>query len=107
MAKWYGVVGYSIPTLKPGSVWKDEIVERNYSGDVKRSTSQWNNNPDSTNDDLNVNIQISIILDPFARDNFQSIKYVTFMGKKWKVKSVEPVDFNPRLLLTIGGVYNE
>lgn len=104
MAKWYGVIGYSTPVETTPGVWQDEIIERNYTGDVLRNTSRWQTSSDSTNDDLNINNQISIIADPFAYQNFHSMKYVEFMGTKWKITNVE-VQY-PRLILMIGGVYN-
>ena len=33
------------------------------------------------------------------------MRYVEFMGAKWKISSVE-VQY-PRLILTVGGVYND
>jgi hypothetical protein len=104
MAKFHGPIGYGKPVeIRPG-FWKDQITERMYSGDITRNTSKWTTSSDSTNDDLNINNQISIISDPFACQNFQSMKYIEFMGTKWKITSVE-VQY-PRLILTIGGVYN-
>ena len=104
MAKFYGPIGYAISSeIRPG-VWKDTVTEKAYPGDVIRNTSKWTTTSDSTNDDLNVSNQISIIADPFAYQNFHCIKYVEFMGAKWKVTSVDVQ--HPRLLLTLGGVYN-
>jgi hypothetical protein len=51
-----------------------------------------------------VNSQISIVADPFAIDNFYSMKWIEFMGAKWKIVTVDPQP--PRLLLTLGGLYN-
>ena len=34
MAKFYGVVGYGIPTEVSAGVWDDVIVERSYFGDI-------------------------------------------------------------------------
>ena len=104
MAKFYGAIGYGIPTETSPGIWEDVITERNYRGDTYRNTSQWSSSSDSTNDDLNINNQISIVSDPFANVNFHYMKYVQFMGAKWKIKSVEVK--HPRLVLTIGGVYN-
>ena len=104
MAKWYGVIGYAETKETSPSVWKEVITERNYVGDVIRNTSRWSTTQVSTNDDLNINNQISIIADPFAYQNFHSMKYIEFMGTKWKINSVE-VQY-PRLILSIGGVYN-
>ena len=104
MAKFYGPIGYSVSTeVRPG-VWKDTIEERNYYGDLIRDTSRWAASQDSTNDDLTINNQISIVADPFAENNFHSMKYVRFMGANWKITSVEPRF--PRLILSVGGVYN-
>jgi hypothetical protein len=104
MAKFYGVVGYaSSQETRPG-VWEDVITERNYFGDLIRNTSRWSVSSESTNDDLNINNLISIVADPFAYENFHSMKYVEFMGAKWKITNVEVQ--RPRLILTVGGVYN-
>ena len=61
-------------------------------------------NSGEVNDDLNINMTLSIVADPFAYQNFHQIKYAEYMGSKWKVSSIE-VQY-PRLILTLGGVYN-
>ena len=104
MAKWYGKVGYSETVETSPGVWKPQDTVREYYGDVIRNTTKWAVNSDSTNDDLTVNSQISIVADPFANDKFHSMKRIEFMGARWKVTSVEPQP--PRLLLTLGGVWN-
>lgn len=104
MAKWFGKVGYATcEEVSPG-VWQDKITTRQYSGEVMRINSRWTASQDSTNDDLTLDKQISIVADPFAYQNFNSIKFVEFMGTMWKVTSVNPE--RPRLVLTVGGVYN-
>lgn len=104
MARFYGVIGYaeSVET-KPG-VWMDKITERNYFGEVLKDSGGWSTSSDSTNDNLTINNQISIIADPFAYQNARFMKYVVFMGAKWKIKNIEVKQ--PRLILTIGGLYN-
>lgn len=104
MAKWHGVIGYSETVETAPGVWRPQITERTYTGDVIRGNTRWTPSTTSTNDDLNVNCQISILADPFARHHFSSMKYIEFMGAKWKITSVEPQ--HPRLILSIGGVYN-
>lgn len=104
MARFYGPIGYAKPVeVAPGD-WTNEITEHNYYGDVLRNTSRWLTSPDSTNDNLNVNVQISIVADPYAEQNFRTIKYVEYMGTRWKVTDVTPQ--SPRIILTLGGVYN-
>lgn len=104
MGRWFGTVGYSETVETVPGVWEEVITERQYSGDTLSNSSRWSNSSDSTNDDLSFNKRISIVADPFAYQKFSSIKYVKFMGASWKVTSVDPQ--YPRLILTIGGVYN-
>ena len=54
---------------------------------------------------LNVSNEFSIVADPFAYANFHSMRFIEYMGAKWKISNVE-VQY-PRLILTVGGVYNE
>jgi hypothetical protein len=103
MAKWYGKIGYAeTAEVRPG-VFKEQITEREYFGDVLQNTRRLQTS-DKVNDDINVSNRISIIADPFANENFHSMRYLSFMGTKWKVATVE-VSY-PRLILTLGGVYN-
>lgn len=104
MAKFYGAIGYADTVQVSPGVYKEVITERVYSGDLLRKASRWSTNPDSVNDNLSVNTQISILADPYAYKNFHSMKYVEFMDAKWKITSVE-VKY-PRLILDVGGVYN-
>lgn len=104
MAKFFGPIGYAVATETRPGVWKDEIVEREYLGDIIRDTSRWTGSQDSTNDDLTINNQFSIVADPFALNHFHTMKYIRYAGANWKVTGVEPK--YPRLILSVGGVYN-
>lgn len=103
MAKFYGVVGYSTTVETAPGVWEEVPVERSYFGDVLKNTRKWQNG-ENLNDNLEVSNMISIVADPFAYENFHAIRYVEWMGAKWKVPLVDVQ--RPRLILTIGGVYN-
>ena len=103
MAKFFGAIGYAETKETTPGVWEEQITERMYYGDLTRNTRRLQTS-DKLNDDINVTNEISIVADPFAYQNFHSMKYVIFMGAKWKIESVE-VQY-PRLILTIGGVYN-
>lgn len=103
MAKFYGVIGYAKAVNPKPGVHKEEITEKMYQGDLIRNTRRLQST-DQLNDNINVANEISIIADPFANENFHSMRYVEFMGAKWKVTNVE-VQY-PRLILSIGGVYN-
>ena len=103
MAKWFGKIGFAETVeVKPG-VWKEQITERNYYGDLIRNTRRLQST-DKLNDDIDISNEISIIADPYANQNFYSMRYVEFMGAKWKISNVEVLF--PRLTLTIGGLYN-
>lgn len=103
MAKFYGKIGYaSTVETKPG-VYEEQIVERSYYGDLIRNTRRLQS-ADQVNDDINISNEISIVADPYATNNFHTMRYAVFMGTKWKISNVE-VSY-PRLILTLGGVYN-
>lgn len=104
MAKFYGNIGYiKTVEVEPGC-WEEQVIEYPYYGDITRNISRFQSSG-GVNDDINVSNTISIVADPFANENFQHMRYVEFMGSKWKITDVE-VNY-PRLLLTVGGVYNE
>ncbi len=107
MAKFYGPIGYSIteevdPINSPGC-WADTITERYYYGEVIRLGRQLVRS-DNLNDNVDINNQISIIADPFACDHMFAMRYVKWMGAAWKITNVEVR--SPRLILTIGGLWN-
>ena len=104
MAKYYGTVGFAETVKTSPDVWEEQITERDYSGEAMRISRRWQGT-EHLNDDLVVNNRLSILADPYAYNNFQSIRYATWMGAKWKVSSVEVA--YPRLQLDLGGVYNE
>lgn len=105
MAKFYGKVGYATQAeseTAPG-VWKSTIVERSYSGDVIRN-SPYRESSNKVNDDININNSISILADPYAYQHISNMSYVVWMDTRWKIKNAA-VSY-PRIILTIGGVYN-
>ena len=104
MAKFCGVIGYAVTKETEPGIWEEQIVEVEYFGDVIRNSRRFSGSA-KVNDDINISNQISIIADPFANNNFHAMKYVVFMGAKWKISEVT-VQY-PRLVLTVGGLYNE
>ena len=103
MAKWFGVIGFAETVETSPGVWQEQITEVNYYGDVM-SDSRTLQTVDQLNDNVNVANKISIVADPFANQHFHAMRYVMYMGAKWKVSTVEVQ--RPRLILTIGGLYN-
>lgn len=103
MAKFYGIIGYAETAEGAPDVWNEHFTERPYYGDLTRNASRFQST-EHLNDDIAIANKISIVADPFANENFHRMRYVEFMGAKWKITDVE-VQY-PRLILTIGGVYN-
>ena len=103
MAKFYGNIGFAETVETEAGVWVEETTVRPYYGELVRNTRRLENSG-GVNDNINISNDISIIADPYANHNFHSIRYIEFMGVKWKVSNIE-VKY-PRLILTIGGVYN-
>ena len=62
------------------------------------------NSFDNVISSITLSNELSIVSDNYAISNFHFMKYAEFMGVKWKIKKVE-VKY-PRLIITLGGVYN-
>ena len=106
MAKFYGTIGYAETYEGIGDeegIRKDRNIERPYYGDATRNTRRWENGSD-IHDNLQINNQISIVADAYAWEHFFAMKYIRWMGTLWKVTNVEVQ--RPRLLITIGDVWN-
>lgn len=104
MAKWYGKIGYIIQEEVEPGVYLPVATERKCYGELLSGMSKWSPT-NKVNDDLNLANKISIMADPFAIQHFSKIKYVEFMDALWEVSSVELAQ--PRLILTVGGLYAE
>lgn len=103
MAKFSGYVGFAETVeIEPG-IWTEQITERFYYGDLVRNTRRLQIS-DSVNDNVDISTEISIVSDPYAELNYLNMRYIAFKGAKWKVTSVD--EKYPRLVLSIGGLYN-
>lgn len=108
MAKFFGTIGFAAGMREgtgedEGVVKELPVVERAYYGDVLQNTRRYEQGSD-INDDLNIQNRISIVADAYAQEHFFAMKYVNWMGACWKITNVEVQ--RPRLILTVGGVYN-
>lgn len=103
MSKFYGEIGYaqSVENV-PGKV-VEEIVKKNYYGDVVKNMSRMRDNG-TVNDNLALDNQFRILADPYAFEHFTKMRYIVWLGVRWKITSVDVQ--TPRLVLSIGGVYN-
>lgn len=103
MAKFYGKVGFSKTVQTSPGIWEEEIVEKNYYGDILQDHRKWQGT-ETLNSDFVVSNRISIVADDFASQNLPFIKYVEWFGVKMNVTSAQ---YNyPRITIDLGGVYN-
>lgn len=103
MAKFYGTIGYVKTVETEPGMWEEQKTERQYSGELVKNARRLESSG-GVNDNINISNEVSIVADPYAYENFHAMRYIKFMGAKWKISNVE-VRY-PRLILTIGGVYN-
>lgn len=102
--RWYGKVGFADQVeVKPG-IWANQPIEREYYGETLGHSRSFQASQNSINDDITVSATISIVADEYADLHCHSMLYVQYMGANWKVSRVEVQ--RPRLILTLGGLYN-
>lgn len=105
MSKFYGKIGYCFTKETTPGVWEEIIEEKDAVGDlIKGMIRQQSSN--SINDKITLNNTISLIVDPYASQNYNHIKFIKFGTTEiaWKVDTIE-LQY-PRLILTLGGVYD-
>lgn len=102
--RWAGVLGFGISEHNPQTgKSRVSIQERQYYGLVLENSRSWRSD-DQINDDLVLSNRLSILIDEYAIENQDKIKYASFNGTYWKVTRIG-IDY-PRMTLTLGGVYN-
>lgn len=102
--RFHGKIGYGIDVETSPGVYKKQIVEKSYYGDVNRDMRRIQGG-ETVNPNITINNTISIIAkDDYAYSHFYDIMYVVWRGSKWKVNSVEVQ--RPRLILSLGELYN-
>lgn len=103
MAKFHGLIGFVEHVDNGSGVHEEKIVERVYYGDANRISHRLQP-ADQLNDNLYMSMEFSIISDPYAMRNYHLMRYVKFKGTAWKITNV--TEQYPRLILSVGGVYN-
>lgn len=103
MAKFSGLVGYVDQEETVPGVWTPVENTRMMKGDVIRQSSS-NQDGDKVNDDISLNHRVSLVGDAYAFDNYYALRWVNVDRQKWEVTSVEIQ--RPRIIVTLGGVYN-
>ena len=103
--RYAGTIGFGKTVEKEPGIWSLCITERPYYGDVKTNSRRWVEQSTSTNDDLTLGNSFSIIADDFAYCNLSAMRYITYLGEKWKITGVQIQ--RPRIDITIGGIWHE
>lgn len=104
MAKYYGKIGFAETVETEPGVWQEQIIERDYYGDLIRNNRRYDNSQ-YLNDNVNINNQFSVLADEYANSHIGSMRYLWYMGQKWKINSAS-IEY-PRITLEVGGLYNE
>lgn len=106
MAKFCGIIGFITTAEDPDNpgIWKEQTVEKEYRGELIKVVRKLQTTANSTNDNVTISNEISIVADPYAHENMYAMRYVVFGGAKWKIESISVA--YPRLNLSIGGIYN-
>lgn len=105
MAKFYGRIGYLQTIETAPGVWEEveDDAPHYYYGDILNDNRRWRSG-DKINDDFTVSNRVSVLADPFAFEHLNAMKWIEFMGSKWKIESVEIA--YPRIVINMGDVYN-
>lgn len=106
MGLFYGPIGFVETIEEPSGsgIWVEKPTERNYRGEVSRYGKRWENGSQQVNPNLTITNTISIVADPYLSNHLYTLRYIKWLGGYWEVSSVDVE--SPRLVLSIGGVYN-
>ena len=104
MPKCSGVIGYALAGETQPGVWTEGITEKKYIGEIVKDNRRIVDQGE-INGSINISNNISIISNRFMLDNMEYMRYLTFNKSKWKISSVEIKP--PRIIITLGGLYNE
>lgn len=85
-------------------MYKDQITEKKYFGDVIDNARRIQESGDQLNRDITVENLISVVADATLNKHYFAIRYIKWMGTLWTVDNVRVQA--PRLILRLGEVYN-
>lgn len=101
--KFCGSIGFVKQEETEAGIYEKVVAEKNYYGDVLQNFRKWRSS-DKVNDDIVLTNKLSVIADSFMTENLGVMRYVVYLGQKWKIESAE-IEY-PRIVLTLGGLYN-
>lgn len=105
MARYCGIIGFALTEETVQDVWSERyITKKKYYGDLLSAKRRYEKG-EGLNDDYSLSNRISILSDPFAEEHLAEMRYAELHGVKWKITEREIV--YPRIILSLGGVFNE
>lgn len=109
MAKFSGLVGYVTQVESKPGVWTPDESSKMMRGDVISQSSTNGNgshiaDTGKINDDVALNHRVSLLGDNYAFNNYFNMKWIQVGGAKLQITSVELR--RPRIIITVGGLYN-
>ena len=107
MPRCSGVIGYALAEETRPGVWTEGITAKKYFGEIVRDNRRIVDQGE-INGGVNVTNNISIVSNKFMLDNLAFMRYLTLSNSstsKWKITSVDIKP--PRIIITLGGLYNE
>lgn len=103
--RWFGKIGFGTEVDKGYGNVEKEPIEKQYYGELTRSSQKNQYGQSSTNAEITLNNELQIVADKWALTHIHDMIYAEIAGAKWNILSVE--EHYPRLYLSIGGVYHE
>lgn len=103
MEKYCGYIGFADTVEVTPGQYKPVTNKRKYRGEMERNSFRLSS-PDKINGDLVLVNTLTIVADAYLSQHFSTIRYVDWLGSKWKVSSVL-VD-RPKITITLGEVWN-
>ena len=106
--KYSGDAGFRLKDVEvEPDVYEPQLVVKRVRGNVISSRYRRDQNGDkSTIDNIRITNQISLVADQFFMKHISNLLYMEYQGVKWKVESFD-VSRSPRVIVDLGGVYNE
>lgn len=101
--RYAGKIGFGTSVEKAPGVWDDEIIERDYLGDVLQSTERLSS-ADTVLPRYTTTTSISVLSDGVLKERYSDIRYINYLGINWKVDSI--IHKWPRMEMFIGEEYN-
>lgn len=102
--KWYGEIAFSETVETEPDIFETRPVLHKYYGELSKNYKA-NQGGSTSNQNITLGNELSVLADPFLMEHFHKILYVIFNGSKWRVSSV--TEQYPRLILSFGELYND